>query len=573
MVLVHQPTVGFLHIFFRGRWFEPQGFVSIVNHIPVLLAGKSAAKAALCTQYCFQVRQLHSPDPKQIGNPPEQLALAGRYASFTQGECHLYFQKGPNQLRLITAGLPQLHDLLIDIDIRSFSGREELNGTRHVFRAQSHLVHYGASGLNFLLRDPSISLGQVPHDQKSSFEKDFLTNTARINPGAPLFSTSAKASQTTIELMAEQYTDCDADQMVCRKVAENAAANFSDPVHQQVRNIGAVEKILFIIGSARARIGAFCRAPSTVPMSEIQMPNALYESRLTALTRVSQGKVRDIYSIDEHHLLIVTSDRISAFDVILPDPIPGKGEVLSDLSNFWFAKTTDIIDNHLADLSLDAVIPNLEERQTVASRATVVRRLNPLPIEAVVRGYLIGSGWKDYQASGKVCGIQLPDGLPLAAQLPEPIFTPATKAEIGEHDENISFAQVEDLIGRELAGRVQQLALEIYSLGAKYAAERGIIVADTKFEFGLDDGGKLYLIDEVLTPDSSRFWPASEYRIGISPPSFDKQFVRDYLESLDWNKKAPGPNLPTDIIEKTGEKYRLARTLLTAPSAPDRTEM
>ena len=288
------------------------------------------------------------------------------------------------------------------------------------------------------------------------------------------------------------------------------------------------------------------------------MPEALFESRLTALTRLSQGKVRDIYEIDADHLLIITSDRISAFDVILPDPIPGKGEVLTDLTRFWLEKTADIVDNHLVDLQLQEVIADPVERATVASRAMIVRRLKPLPIEAVVRGYLIGSGWKDYQATGKVCGIELPTDLPLAGQLPEPIFTPATKAEIGEHDENISFSEVEELIGKTLAARVRDFALEIYAQGAAYAAERGIIVADTKFEFGLDDDDNLYLIDEVLTPDSSRFWAASKYATGISPPSFDKQFVRDYLETLDWDKKPPGPRLPAEIIEKTLQKYRLA---------------
>jgi phosphoribosylaminoimidazole-succinocarboxamide synthase len=287
-------------------------------------------------------------------------------------------------------------------------------------------------------------------------------------------------------------------------------------------------------------------------------PGALFESRLTALTRLSQGKVRDIYEVDADHLLIVTSDRISAFDVVLPDPIPGKGAVLTELTTFWMDRTANIVDNHLVDLPLEDVITDSAEREQIASQATVVRRLKPLPIEAVVRGYLIGSGWKDYQATSSVCGIALPEGLPLAAQLPEPIFTPATKAEIGDHDENISFAQVEDLIGSEMAARVRDLAIEIYLQGARHAAERGLIVADTKFEFGLDDAGKLFLIDEVLTPDSSRFWAADEYATGISPPSFDKQFVRDYLETLDWDKKDPGPHLPPDVIEKTAQKYRSA---------------
>jgi phosphoribosylaminoimidazole-succinocarboxamide synthase len=300
-------------------------------------------------------------------------------------------------------------------------------------------------------------------------------------------------------------------------------------------------------------------------MSTTGPGDALYESRLTGLTRVSQGKVRDIYAVDDRHLLIVTTDRLSAFDVVLPDPIPGKGEVLTQLSNFWFARTRDTVRNHLSDLPLEAAVRDARERATLARRAVVVRRLKPLPIEAVVRGYLIGSGWKDYRSTGAVCGISLPPGLQMAAKLPEPIFTPATKAEIGEHDMNISFAEVEKLIGRELAARVRSLAIEIYTRGADYARSRGIIIADTKFEFGLDEQGSLYLIDEVLTPDSSRFWPADEYRVGVSPPSFDKQYVRDYLETLDWNKTAPGPRLPPEVIRGTSDKYRQALDLLTRP--------
>ena len=302
-------------------------------------------------------------------------------------------------------------------------------------------------------------------------------------------------------------------------------------------------------------------------MTRSTIPDALYETRLTALPRLSQGKVRDIYAVDDRHLLIVTTDRLSAFDVVLPDPIPGKGEVLTRLSNFWFARTAGIVRNHLVDLPLATVIPDAAERAGIETRATVVRRLKPLPIEAVVRGYLIGSGYKDYRATGAVCGIPLPAGLPLAAQLPEPLFTPATKAALGDHDENISFAECGKLIGVPLAKQVRELAIRVYSEGAAYARSRGIIIADTKFEFGLDDAGALYLIDEVMTPDSSRFWPAAEYRTGISPPSFDKQIVRDYLETLNWNKKAPGPKLPGDVIRKTTEKYRQALALLTGPTA------
>jgi phosphoribosylaminoimidazole-succinocarboxamide synthase len=292
--------------------------------------------------------------------------------------------------------------------------------------------------------------------------------------------------------------------------------------------------------------------------------SALFETSLSGLRRISQGKVRDIYEVDREHLLIVTTDRLSAFDVVLPDPIPGKGEVLTQLSNFWFDRMGHVVQNHLSGVPLAQVVPDARERAPLERRAIVVKRLKPLPIEAVVRGYLIGSGWKDYQKTGAVCGIPLPKGLALAAQLPEPIFTPATKAEIGEHDENIGYAEVEKLIGAPLAARVRSLALQIYAEGAQYARGRGIIIADTKFEFGLDERGELYLIDEVLTPDSSRFWPAADYRTGISPPSFDKQYVRDYLETLDWNKQAPGPRLPAEVVQRTSEKYRQAFDLLTA---------
>jgi len=284
----------------------------------------------------------------------------------------------------------------------------------------------------------------------------------------------------------------------------------------------------------------------------------LYESSVTGLTRLNQGKVRDIYAVDDDHLLIVTTDRLSAFDVILPDPIPGKGIVLTQTANFWFEHTKGIVDNQLTDKTLADVLPDSADAEVLEGRAIVVKRLKPLPIEAVVRGYLIGSGWKDYQDTGAVCGIGLPADLEMASKLPEPIYTPATKAEVGDHDENISYEKTVELMGEELAAKVRDLAIAIYKAGAEYALTKGIIIADTKFEFGLDDDGKIYLIDEVMTPDSSRFWPADQYQQGISPPSFDKQFVRDYLETLDWDKTAPGPALPTDVITKTAEKYREA---------------
>jgi len=291
----------------------------------------------------------------------------------------------------------------------------------------------------------------------------------------------------------------------------------------------------------------------------------VHTTALRHLRRLHTGKVRDIYEIDAGHMLIVTTDRLSAFDVVLPDPIPHKGHVLTEISEFWFRHTTNIVPNQLTTVSLDTLPLDPDERAMLEGRAIIVKRLKALPIEAVVRGYLIGSGWKDYQRTGTVCGIALPKGLQLAERLPQPLFTPASKAPAGQHDENISFADVEALVGPTLAAQVRDTSLALYDFAAAHARQRGIIIADTKFEFGVDEAGRLFLIDEVLTPDSSRFWPADTYRVGISPPSFDKQFVRDYLETLDWDKKAPGPSLPPEIITKTSEKYREALTRLTGP--------
>lgn len=292
---------------------------------------------------------------------------------------------------------------------------------------------------------------------------------------------------------------------------------------------------------------------------------ALFESRIPGLQLIQRGKVRDIYEIDDQHMLIVTTDRLSAFDVVMSQPIPGKGEVLTRVANFWFKRTRSLIPNHVADIALADVVRDEEQRQQLGDRAMVVRKLRPLPVEAIVRGYLIGSGWKDYQQTGRICGIALPGGLQLAQQLPEALFTPSTKADIGQHDENIDFNTMASTLGMDLAESVRRISLDIYTSCAAYALERGIIIADTKFEFGLDDEGQLHIIDEMLTPDSSRFWPADQYQPGSSPPSFDKQFVRDYLESLDWDKTPPPPLLPEAIIEQTAAKYREAEQRLTAP--------
>jgi phosphoribosylaminoimidazole-succinocarboxamide synthase len=290
--------------------------------------------------------------------------------------------------------------------------------------------------------------------------------------------------------------------------------------------------------------------------------NALYESSLKSLPRIARGKVRDIYGVGEDKMLIVTSDRLSAFDVVLPDPIPDKGRVLNEMANFWFAKLGHIVPHQLTGIDPESVVKGEDEKAQVRHRSVVVKKLKALPIEAVVRGYLIGSGWKDYQKTGRVCGIELPKGLAQAQKLPAPIFTPATKATDG-HDENISFEEVEKLIGKDLAAKVRDVAIRLYQEASDYAATKGIIIADTKFEFGTDAQGNLVLIDEVLTADSSRFWPADSYRVGVSPPSYDKQYVRDYLETLDWDKTPPAPKLPPEVIAKTSEKYREALERLT----------
>jgi len=286
--------------------------------------------------------------------------------------------------------------------------------------------------------------------------------------------------------------------------------------------------------------------------------SSLHESNLSSLKLLHRGKVRDLYAVDAQHLLIVQTDRLSAFDVILPNPVPGKGQILTTLSNFWFEKLEHVIPNHLSGIEPEEVVSTDADREQIKGRAFVVKRLKALPIEAIVRGYLVGSGWKEYKKTGSVCGIKLPAGLQEAQQLPQPLFTPSTKAAVGEHDENISFEEVVKLLGDARANEVRTAALALYTKAAEFAAGKGIIIADTKFEFGVDDAGKMYLIDEALTPDSSRFWPAEEYRVGSNPPSFDKQFVRDWLETSGWNKQPPAPQVPLDVLQKTSDKYREA---------------
>jgi phosphoribosylaminoimidazole-succinocarboxamide synthase len=300
---------------------------------------------------------------------------------------------------------------------------------------------------------------------------------------------------------------------------------------------------------------------------DIALADSLFESNLASLELVARGKVRDIYRVDAERLLIVATDRLSAFDVVLPDPIPGKGVVLTSISNFWFKKLENVVPNHLTGIDPETVLTDSRDHVVVRNRAVVVQKLQPVPIEAVVRGYLIGSGWKDYCKTGRVSGVPLPSGLEVAQRLREPIFTPSTKAGAGHHDENISMEQVETLIGADLTRQVRDASLQLYTRATEHARARGIIIADTKFEFGLDANGMLRVMDEVLTPDSSRFWPADTYKPGSSPPSFDKQYIRDYLETLDWNKQAPGPKLPRVVIERTRAKYLEALQRLTSESA------
>jgi phosphoribosylaminoimidazole-succinocarboxamide synthase len=291
--------------------------------------------------------------------------------------------------------------------------------------------------------------------------------------------------------------------------------------------------------------------------------NAIFETQLDNLELIARGKVRDIYAIDEAHMLIVTTDRLSAFDVVFSQPIPDKGNLLTEVSNFWFDRTSNLVTNHISNINLRDHVSD-DDFEMLRNRSIIVKRVKTLPVEAIVRGYVIGSGWKDYQANGSICGIVLPSGLLQAAQLPEPIFTPSSKAAVGDHDINISFDEVINKIGSDRANQVRSISIQLYQQAAEYARERGIIIADTKFEFGVDENDELILIDEILTPDSSRYWPADEYRTGISPPSFDKQFLRDYLETLDWDKTPPAPVIPADLIERTRQKYQLVRDILLA---------
>ena len=482
------------------------------------------------------------------------------------------------------------------IVIRLLATIEVANGRGDLRIIKPKIIHHLAGRTNILLGDPAIAFGDVPHGFESD-AKEILSHRDRITEGSGLLLLQteririfhlvkarawrfglprrgrnisglfAAGAARTPRALAEFVVD----QMACQHAqrrphrasyqqAERTADEFPAPIHAAILPTPDSNP-----STGSITTGKTLEQPPPVPHGAPQTPPTapLHTSHLQHLPRLHSGKVRDIYDIDHEHMLIVTTDRISAFDVVMPDPIPHKGRVLTEISQFWFERTRGIIDNQLTGRDLRGLPLEPAELTQLTGRSMVVRKLRALPIEAVVRGYLIGSGWKDYQRTGKVCGLALPPGLELAAALPEPLFTPANKAPAGAHDENIDFATVKSLIGEDLALRVRTASLQLYDFASRHARERGLIIADTKFEFGVDAAGNLVLIDEVLTPDSSRFWPADTWRCGISPPSFDKQYLRDYLETLDWNKQAPGPSLPAEIIAHTSEKYLEALRRLT----------
>jgi phosphoribosylaminoimidazole-succinocarboxamide synthase len=438
------------------------------------------------------------------------------------------------QVRPVFAHPGQLAQRGLQVVVRILAAREMLDGRVDLRAIELHVVHDLARGGNLRLGDAAVGLGHVPHDFVGRPE-DAHADLERLGrAGRP-----APRLDAHVVEMADDHADQQAPGAATKQhETEQRADDFS--------------------GHARPLIR--CMADM---LHDTASP-PVHTTSLHGLKKIHTGKVRDIYEIDAGSMLIVTTDRLSAFDVVMPDPIPDKGRVLNSISNFWFSRTGHIVPNHLTGRNIAEVVSDPAQRALLADRAVIVKRLKTVPLEAVVRGYVIGSGWKDYQKSGAISGIKLPAGLKQAAKLPQTLFTPSTKAAIGDKDETISFEQAAQLVGADVAARVRDTAIALYEFAAQYARERGIIIADTKFEFAQGDDGKLVLIDEVLTPDSSRFWPADTYREGTSPPSFDKQFVRDYLETLDWNKKAPGPKLPPDIIAKTRDKYLEALKRLTA---------
>ena len=514
-----------------------------------------AERAAADAQHRFDLRQLHHGDAEPACHLAQQLPRGAFEIVPGQGRAHLDLKEGAQQSRPAAASRGQRRKLGPQIEVGLFARGEVIDGGSYLGWGQPQFGHHSPGGGDLALRYPAIRLCDVPHRAERGAEKLIA------DPGR--FSAVLQARillgivRVLIELVAQQYAHGRPDR-AARKQPNGRAYDFSGEFHTLPISMRCY--------SSKPWRAAWVALRHKANMSPPLPAQPVFRTALRSLERIHEGKVRDIYAVDARTMLIVTTDRLSAFDVVLPDPIPEKGRVLNEISNFWFGRTRPIVPNHLTDRPLDTIIKDPDERALLAGRAVIVHRLSALPIEAVVRGYLIGSGWKDYQKTGGICGIALPAGMKQAERLPMPLFTPATKAAMGEHDENISFSQVEAQVGAELAARVRDTAIALYDYAADHARRRGIIIADTKFEFGVDPAGQLTLIDEVLTPDSSRFWPADTYRPGTSPPSFDKQFVRDYLETLDWDKKSPGPSLPAEIIQRTSEKYREALARLTAPA-------
>lgn len=493
------------------------------------LGWQTLASTAL-PQRGLEMHKLQRRDTEHRGDPQQQRARSALQIRPLDGGAHLDLEEDPQQVRSSGTRPPQGHDCCGQLELRRFAAGEVLDGRSDLDRIEPELVHHGTRRTDFAFGNPPIGLGDMAHDFKGAAEK------CGCRPfGAAFQGAAAGRVVLGVDDVTGQCPKGRARRPADQQPNE-ATHEFAGPLHVPI-----------LPGLMRD-------------------PPPLHTSSLRSLCRLHSGKVRDLYEVDADTMLIVTTDRLSAFDVVLPDPIPRKGWVLTEISKFWFAATRPIIPNHLTGLDPSTLGLQPDEREQIAGRALLVRRLQALPLEAVVRGYLIGSGWKDYQRTGRVCDIALPSGLQQAERLPTPLFTPASKAPAGEHDENIAFAAVESLIGPTLAAQVRDVSMALYRHAAAHALARGIIIADTKFEFGIDAAGRLTLIDEALTPDSSRFWPADTYRTGVSPPSFDKQFVRDHLETLDWNKRAPGPRLPATVIARTSELYVEALRRLTGPA-------
>src|SRR3984893_7366177 len=548
MMAVQLPAVGLDHrLIARARCGLEHAIGLLERAVARRSAGAArltrAKAAALDAQHRLDVRQLEGRDAQRRGDPSHEGPHRALQVVAGERRAYLDLEEHAQQVGPAAAGAPETGEFRAGVECGELAGGEAGDRLAHLRDIEAQVTHDGARGGDFQLRHAAVGLGEIAHDAEGGAEEALANRNDILARGQPRLQLIA----VLIELMPEQHSEHGPDRTE-RGRTQQAAGEFADPFHAH--------------GLASGPKGV---AGSKGRYSTKRMPApVVYRTELTGLTRIHEGKVRDIYAVDDDTMLIVTTDRLSALDVVLPDPIPDKGRVLNGISNFWFERTRHLVRNHLTGREPAEVVRDEGERALLAGRAVIVRRLKALPIEAVVRGYLIGSGWKDYQASGRVSGIAVPAGLQLAGRLPQPLFTPATKAQPGAHDENISFEAVVALIGPELAAAVRAAALALYGFAAEHARSRGIIIADTKFEFGLDSQGRLTLIDEVLTPDSSRFWPADSYRAGVSPPSFDKQFVRDYLETLDWNKQAPGPKLPPEIIARTSDKYREALARLTA---------